>query len=86
MELKVARILSEVLGREIEHVKLSQAALAARMQEVGVPAEYAGMLAGMDGLIAEGGEERLNEVVVELIGKAPRGFREFAEAEKACWL
>ncbi len=83
--IKVAAILSEVLGREIKHVKLTQAELAERMQSLGMPADYANMLSSMDTMVAKGSEERLNDVVLKLTGKSPRKFRDFAEANKGCW-
>jgi len=50
-----------------------------------MPAEYADMLSSMDTMIAKGSEERLNDVVLELTGKPPRKFQDFAEANKSCW-
>jgi festuclavine dehydrogenase len=55
------------------------------MQSSGMPAEYANMLSSMDTRIAKGSEERLNDVVLELTGKPPRKFQDFAEANKSCW-
>lgn len=55
------------------------------MQAGGIPAGYANMLSSMDTMIANGKEDRLNDVVVELTGKQPRRFRDFAEANKGCW-
>ena len=56
------------------------------MQAGGMPAEYSHMLARMDTMIANGAEERLNDVVEEITGEKPRSFRDFAEANKACWM
>lgn len=83
--IKVAAVLSDVLGRKIVHVRLSQPELAARMQSAGMPADYANMLSSMDTMIAKGSEEKLNDVVLELTRKPPRKFEDFAEANKGCW-
>ena len=66
-------------------MKLSQPELAARMQSSGMPAEYANMLSYRDTRIAKGSEERLNDVVLQLAGKPPRKFQDFAEVNKSCW-
>ena len=50
-----------------------------------MPDEYANMLSSMDTMIAKGAEERLNDVVEGITGEEPRSFRDFAEANTACW-
>ncbi|PSR94164.1 family ergot alkaloid biosynthesis protein [Coniella lustricola] len=82
-----ARILSDVLGKEIVHVHLSTEELAKRHHEIqGLPEEYAKILAAMDTSIKNGSEEIMNDVVLGITGKKPTTFREFAEANKAAWL
>lgn len=68
------------------HVKQEQHERAKSLQSSGMPAQYANMLASMDAMIAKGSEDRLNDVVLELTGKPPRKFRDFAEASKSCWM
>ena len=84
--MKIAAILSDVLGRKITHVKISQPELAERMQAQGLPANYANMLSSMDTLISKGSEASLNDTVKRITGTSPMTFRDFAEANKGCWV
>ena len=59
--------------------------LAAGMVAHGLPKEYANMLATMDQMIAAGAEDRLNDTVLKMVGKAPRKFSDFAVENKAVW-
>ncbi|KAI0381638.1 putative ergot alkaloid A [Hypomontagnella monticulosa] len=83
---KVAAILTSVLGRQITHAKLSEAELSQKLQASGMPVEDADMLAGMDTIIKNGAEDRLNHVVEEITGSPPQSFQDFAVREKGAWL
>lgn len=76
---QVAKVLSEVIGRQISHVSLSDAELAAQFQSFGVPENYAWMLAKMDLEIKTGAEDRLNDTVLKVTGRPPITFGAFAE-------
>ncbi|GAB0138828.1 agroclavine dehydrogenase [Epichloe bromicola] len=82
---QVAETLSTVLGRTITHVKLTEHELAKRLENGGMPAEDAKMLAGMDTSISDGVEDRLNKVVKHVTGADPRTFLDFATQQKATW-
>ncbi|RYP86587.1 hypothetical protein DL770_004886 [Monosporascus sp. CRB-9-2] len=79
----IAGILTEVLGREIAHGDISEAELARRHQGFGMPAQYAVILAAMDTAVKNGSEDRLSDVVLQVTGRPPRRFRDFAEENKA---
>ncbi|KAF3762251.1 NAD(P)-binding protein [Cryphonectria parasitica EP155] len=82
-----ANIIADVTGKKVVHVDLTGDELVARhVQNLGLPEEYARIMAGMDEAIKHGSEEKLNDVVQSMTGKKPRTFREFAEANKAVWL
>ncbi|TQV78726.1 NAD-dependent epimerase/dehydratase family protein [Exilibacterium tricleocarpae] len=82
----VAGILSNVAGRTIRHVLLSQQALAERFEKVvGMPADYANFLAGMDAMLAGGSEDRVTTGVKDMTGKEPRSFEVFAERYADVW-
>ncbi|KAI0436162.1 putative ergot alkaloid A [Xylaria telfairii] len=82
---QVAAILTSVLGRNITHIRLSEAELSRRLVALGMPAEDAEMLAGMDSMIKAGVEDRLNQVVEEITGTGPQSFYDFAVREKSNW-
>lgn len=84
--VKVAAILSDVLGRKITHVNLSEEQLAAGIVANGIPEDYAAILAAMDTAIAHGAENRLNNTVKKVTGRTPRKFRDFAIEKKQAWL
>ncbi|OJD26759.1 hypothetical protein ACJ73_01848 [Blastomyces percursus] len=77
-------ILSSVLGRTITHVNLSEAGFSARMEStLGIPQEYAQMLAVLETNAKNGAEDRMNNDAEKMTGK---GFRDFAEASSGCWV
>ena len=82
---EVAAILSEVTGRSIVHQRLSEAQLTERYRALGLPADYAPVLASMDTAIAGGAEDRVTAEVQTLTGRAPNDFRSFARAAHASW-
>lgn len=76
----IARVASELTGRTIEHVQVSDAEWSDAMQAAGVPATAVEMLLGM--FVAS----RANEFAVvdptleQILGRRPRSFRDvFAE-------
>jgi hypothetical protein len=77
--------LTSVLGRQIAHHNLTIKELSERHQSQGLPAVYADMLAGLDGLIAKGAEERTNDIIQSLTGKSPTKLQDFLEPNKAVW-
>ncbi|OJD15146.1 hypothetical protein AJ78_04571 [Emergomyces pasteurianus Ep9510] len=77
----VAEILSSILASKITHVKLSEAEFASRLESnFGLSAEYTQMLAGLETSIKNGAEDRMNDVVERITGKAPKKFRDCVEA------
>ncbi|WP_225841903.1 NAD(P)H-binding protein [Streptomyces albus] len=76
----VAAVLTEVTGRPVVHHRLTQTQLRDRLAAE-VPAEFAGILAGMDGAIAQGAEDRVTDTVQRLTGRPPHSFRTVAERE-----
>lgn len=56
------------------------------MESIGIPAEDAEMLAGMDTIIKDGAEDRLNHVVEEVTGTPPQRFYDVAMREKMSWV
>ncbi|KAI9372974.1 Festuclavine dehydrogenase [Aspergillus egyptiacus] len=84
---KVAEILTTVMGREISHVSLPQLEFAKLLTDtVGLPVEFASMLADMEAEVGSGGEERLSDAVARVTGSSPLGFRDFVVREKDRWL
>ncbi|KAI1801858.1 putative ergot alkaloid A [Daldinia bambusicola] len=82
----VAEILTSVLQRKITHMNLSEKELAKMLECTGMPAEDAKMLADMDGLIRNGAEDRLNDVVEEVTGTRPVSFIDFAIRNREAWI
>ncbi|KAK3341093.1 hypothetical protein B0T25DRAFT_509932 [Lasiosphaeria hispida] len=81
----LAEILTELLGRKIVHVDLSTRDLEERHQSLGMPENYARMMSSLDNAIKVGSENRVNDVVLSVTGRAPKPFREFAESVKSVW-
>jgi festuclavine dehydrogenase len=84
--LKTAQILTEVIGKRITHVNLTEQEFVDQLTSAGLSEDQAKSLASLEGVIKEGGEERLNDVVLKITGQPPRTFREYAEASKSEWI
>jgi hypothetical protein len=83
---QVAKILTDVLGKQVTHKDLTPAELEARLQSFGVPEDYSRMMSSLDTAIKHGSEDRTNDVVLALTGKLPKTFKDWAESSKAVWL
>lgn len=81
----VADLVSRAAGREIEHVALSQEQLTQRFISIGMPQDYAEFLAGLDGFLAAGSEDRTTGVVKRVTGYLPQAFAEFASEAADIW-
>lgn len=83
---QLADTFTEVLGRKITYHEITEQELIERHISFGLPKEYAPILAQLDAVIRNGGEDRNNNVVEEVTGRAPRSFRRFVEDEKELWM
>ncbi len=83
---QVADILTDVIGKKIVHVNVPAAELEARYKSIGIPEDYANLLAVLDTGVKHGAENRTNDIVLSVTGKQPGTFRAFAEGNKAVWL
>lgn len=72
----VCAIWTEVTGRPARHRPVGVAAMAERLVADGMPADYADVLAGLDGLIATGAQARTSDAVRRITGRAPRSVRD----------
>ncbi|KAJ6532722.1 hypothetical protein DFH09DRAFT_1182058 [Mycena vulgaris] len=79
---KIAGILTEILGREIKHTRLTEADFEQALIRRGLREDYAQMLAALDTLISQGSEEKVYSAA-NVIGK--RTIRAFFEANKDVW-
>jgi len=79
---KIAAMLTEVLGRKITHTRLTETEFKQVLIGRGLPDDYAQMMSTLDGLIAQGAEERLFQRA-DVRGK--RSLRAFFEANKDVW-
>jgi len=81
----VAETLSNQLGRQVTHHRMTVDELAERHQKLGLPEEYAKTLAAMDGAIAGGSENRVTDYVLQLTGRAPTSLTEFVRLNLGAW-
>jgi uncharacterized protein YbjT (DUF2867 family) len=79
---EVAAMISAVSGRPVRHVRLSVDDLARRYEGFGLPSDYAAILAGMDGRIAEGAEDRITREVELWTGRQPNDLGSFLAAHR----
>lgn len=82
---EAAAIIGHARGKPVEHVAISEAELADRWATIGLPRDYAAMLAAMDVAISHGAEDRVSDAVRRVTGRAPRDFTSFARESVAAW-
>ncbi|THF68543.1 ergot alkaloid biosynthesis protein [Deinococcus sp. Arct2-2] len=82
---QAAAIIGLARGRSVQHIRLSEAAQAARFEVGGVPPGFARMLAGLDRAIATGAENRTTSVVASVTGREPVSFETFAARHASVW-
>lgn len=81
----VASQISAVTGREIHHRRLSAEDLTEWFVKGGIPAAFAPALAAMDTAISLGAEDRTTQVVLNITGRPPGSFQEFAVRNAPVW-
>lgn len=81
---QVVQKLSLALGRTITHVNISEEEYVKHLSTA-IPENYAIWLAGMDTAIANGSEERTNNVVETVTGRPAKDFDTFIEENKKAW-
>jgi len=82
---EAAAIISGVLGRTIEHRRVTPAEVARRHMENGVPEMTAHMLSFADVAISNGAEDRVTDEVEKLSGAKPVSFEAFSARDAADW-
>ncbi|MFG1792868.1 NmrA family NAD(P)-binding protein [Nocardia sp. NPDC049149] len=78
-----AAVVAEVTGRAVRHRSVGRIEFTALVNESGVPAEFAAMLATLDDDIRQGAEDRVTTVVPDVTGRAARSFREHVVRHRA---
>ncbi|WP_426446326.1 NAD(P)H-binding protein [Paenibacillus sp. S-38] len=75
---EAAQLLSREAGRAVRHLSISPGELQARWMEMGMPADYAGFMAGLDeGIRDRGAESRVTDTVERVTGRPPRSLEAF---------
>jgi uncharacterized protein YbjT (DUF2867 family) len=74
----VARIVSQQTCRQISHVEVPPEGIRSTLQAVGVPAWFAGDMATLQSMLADGYEEDTTDDVRSVTGGPPRTLHQFA--------
>jgi uncharacterized protein YbjT (DUF2867 family) len=77
---QVARLLSEVLGREIRYINLTPDQLRSALLSSGVPEWNADALLDLQRLYREGKAATVTSDVEQVLGRRPTGFTQFLKA------
>lgn len=76
---EVARILTDVLGRDVKYVDLEPDQFAAGMVQNGLPRWAASHMVALEGVKAQGWAARVSPSVEKILGRPAEPFRSFAE-------
>ncbi|CAM3243260.1 SDR family oxidoreductase [Asticcacaulis taihuensis] len=82
---QIAALASEVIGKPLAVVDLTDAQLAGGMKAAGVPEAIIPMLVSFDTTTREGGFDILTDDVETLTGRKPEPLRAFLEASKSAF-
>ncbi|WP_326551293.1 NmrA family NAD(P)-binding protein [Micromonospora sp. NBC_01813] len=82
---EVAAMISEVSGRPVRHTAIGVDEMSRRLAGFGIPDAFAAVLAGLDGDIAAGSEDRTTSTVHDVTGRAPTSLRDFGLTHAAHW-
>ncbi len=80
---EIAALASEVTGRQIEVVQLSDEALEQGLKAAGVPEAFAPLFVSFDANTRSGRIAIVTDAIEKLSGRKPRSLRNFIEANKA---
>jgi uncharacterized protein YbjT (DUF2867 family) len=78
---EVASAIRASIGIPVRHCRLTVDELAARYAASGIPRSYAVTLAGMDGAIARGSENRITPEVERITGRPANTFARYLESQ-----
>jgi len=82
---EVAKVLSEVLGREIKYHAISEQEMLEGARRAGMPESAVQYLAALYGAVRAGYAAAVTPEVEKITGRKPVSFREFAQANAAKW-
>lgn len=80
-----AAIITARTGREVRLVEIGKDEQVAHYRASGVSEEFAASIAAVEDGIREGREDQVSTAVLDLTGRPPRSFEEFADAHAAAW-
>ncbi|KAL4739356.1 Festuclavine dehydrogenase [Aspergillus similis] len=82
-----AIILTSVLGRQINHVPITEQELATHLtNNTSWSKEFCDVVATLDARVKRGDDSRLNSVVEDITGKPPIRLEDFVRREKWRWI
>jgi hypothetical protein len=82
---QAAAIIGAARGRPVRHIRLNGEQLTDRFRAIGLPHNYAAMLAGLDRAIAAGAEARTTATVARVTGREPQSLAVFAARSARVW-
>ena len=74
------------MGHIITHISYPRAKFVEHLMKMGFPPEVAEMFADLDTQISQGADDRTNDAIRTITGRAPKGLTEFIEENKSIWL
>ena len=63
---QIVQILSQVIGKTITHVNLTEQEFVIRLTTAGLSEDHTTALASLEGVVKQGGDEKFNDVVLKI--------------------
>ena len=82
---EAAALFTEVLGRQVRHIRRSEAQIVEGFMKFGLPESYARRVAGGEFRASQGEFAILNKEVAQVTGRSPLTLRQYIEKNKQVW-
>ena len=82
---EAAALFTEILGREVRHVRISEEQLVGNYMKYGVPEAYARRISGGEVRASRGEFAILDDTVAKVLGREPISLRKYVEKNKRVW-
>ena len=82
---EAAAVISDVTGRPVTHLDIDRESWLAATTGAGVPADYAGLLAGLFDVIRSGAGAATTDTVRQVLGRDAVDFATFARSNAGSW-
>ena len=83
---EVAALFTDILGRQVRHIRRSKEQVVQAFVDFGFPEPYASRLSEGEFRASQGGFAILNDEVAQVTGRSPYTLRQYIQKHKQLWI